>query len=141
MRFIKLLLFLFVVFILTGCVHTAKKESWTLNFNETNPAPCCDAIVDRLLSEYPPAKITLSLSKSENLNFDTLLESKVRKAGYKISQTGEAIKISYIIDIIEKNVAYIHLKSSDGLVFNRMFQLSNYYFYSNSTEKISEAEK
>lgn len=141
MRFIKLSFFFFVVLTLTSCVHTTKKESWTLNFNENDPAPCCDAIVDRLLLEYPPAQTTLYLSKSENSYFDALLESKARKAGYKISQTGNAVKISYVIDIIEGNIAYLHLKSSDGLVFNRMFRLPNCYFYENSTEKINEVGK
>lgn len=142
MRFIKIPIFLFVVLSLIGCVSTTpKKESWVLKSNENNPAPCCDVIIDRLVLEYPPAQTTLHLSKSENLDFDKLLESKARKAGYKISQRRESVKISYVIDMMDEHIGYIHLKSSKGLVFNQMFRLPNYLLYGNYTQQISEVEK
>lgn len=143
MRFLKLSFFFFVILTLTGCAHTSKKESWALNFAENDPAPCCDVIVDRLLLEYPPAQTTLYLSKSDNINFDTLLETKIRKVGYKISQNKNVVKISYVIDTMDenKNRAYLHLKSSEGLIFNRMFRLPNCYFHSNYTEQKSTEVK
>lgn len=126
---IRLLLLFFVALTLTSCAHhTGKKGSWVLNSDEKDPAPCCDVIIDRLVQEYPPAQTTLYFSKSENLNFDRHLETQARKAGYKISQRGEAVKISYVIDVIGEHNGFLHLKSSEGFVFNQMFRFPNYFF-------------
>lgn len=137
-KLIKLIFFLFVVITLSACVHSINKGSRVL---VENPNPCCDVIIDRLLAEYPPAQTTLSLSKSDNAEFDTLLENAARKAGYTIGNQEDAVNISYIIDMMDEKTGYIHLKSSNGLVFSRMFKLPGYVLGDYYTEQNSEVNK
>lgn len=137
-KFTEPIFFLFVVITLSACVHSVYKGSRVI---VENLNPCCDAIIDRLLTEYPPAQTTLSLSKSNNAEFDTLLENTARKAGYTVGNQEDAVNISYVIDMMDEKTGYIHLKSSNGLVFSRMFKVPGYVLGDYYTEQNSEVNK
>ncbi|MGD9825025.1 MAG: conjugal transfer protein TrbH [Desulfobacter sp.] len=137
-KLIKPIFFLFVVITLSACVHSVNKGSRVI---VENPNPCCDVIINRLLTEYPPAQTTLSFSKSDNAVFDMLLENTARKAGYTIGSQEDAVNISYVIDAMDEKTGYIHLKSSNGLVFSRMFKLPGYVLEDYYTEQNSEVNK
>nr|WP_319491602.1 conjugal transfer protein TrbH [uncultured Desulfobacter sp.] len=137
-KFIEPIFFLFVVINLSACVQSVNKGSRVI---VENPNPCCDVIIDRLLTEYPPAQTTLSLSKSNNAEFDTLLENTARKAGYTVGNQEDAVNISYVIDMMDEKTGYIHLKSSNGLVFSRMFKVPGYVLGDYYTEQNSEVNK
>ncbi|WP_428159955.1 hypothetical protein [Desulfobacter sp.] len=83
----------------------------------------------------------MSFSKSDNAVFDMLLENTARKAGYTIGSQEDAVNISYVIDAMDEKTGYIHLKSSNGLVFSRMFKLPGYVLEDYYTEQNSEVNK
>jgi hypothetical protein len=101
------------------------------------PLLICDEIISRLIQQYPPAKTTITLLKSGNKTFDELIEKQARRAGYTISQAPNAIKISYVIDVLSQNpgTGYVHLKSSDGFSFSRMFRMPGYDLADNYTQR------
>jgi hypothetical protein len=103
------------------------------------PLLICDEIISRLILQYPPAKNTITLLKSGNRTFDELIEKQARRAGYTISplQSENAVKISYVIDVLSQNpgTGYVHLKSSDGFSFSRMFRMPGYNLADNYTQR------
>jgi len=122
----RMLLF-FMALNFFSCTHLSPKGSWVLNDSEP-PLLLCDAIIDRLVLQYPPAKTTIKLLKSGNKTFDELIEKQARRAGYTISQDENAVNITYVIDVLSETtgVGYFHLKSSEGFNFSQMFRLPGY---------------
>ncbi|WP_020586447.1 conjugal transfer protein TrbH [Desulfobacter curvatus] len=132
----RLLLLFFLALTCFSCTHLSPKESWVLTESKP-PLLICDEIISRLILQYPPAKTTITLLKSGNKNFDELIEKQARRAGYTISQTRNAVKISYVIDVLSQNpgTGYVHLKSSDGFSFSRMFRMPGYNLADNYTQR------
>jgi len=131
----QLILF-FLALTCFSCTHLSPKESWVLTDSKP-PLLICDEIISRLIQQYPPAKTTITLLKSGNKTFDELIEKQARRAGYTISQTQSAVKISYVIDVLSQNsgTGYVHLKSSDGFSFSRMFRMPGYDLADNYTQR------
>lgn len=123
----RLLILFFMALGLFSCTHLSPKGSWVLTGSEP-PLQLCDVIISRLILQYPPAKSTITLLKSGNTTFDQSIEKQARRAGYTISQTQSAVKISYVIDVLSETAGtgYFHLKSSDGFSFSQMFRLPGY---------------
>lgn len=123
----RLILLFFMALNCFSCTHMSPKGSWVLIGSEP-PLLLCDVIISRLILQYPPARITITLLKSGNKTFDQLIEKQARRAGYSISQAQSAVKISYVIDVLSQNpgTGYFHLKSSDGFSFSQMFRLPGY---------------
>jgi len=125
----RLIFLFFMALNFFSCTHLSPKGSWVLIDSEP-PLQLCDVIISRLILQYPPAKTTITLLKSDNKNFDELVEKQARRAGYTISQaqSENAVKISYVIDMLSQNpgAGYFHLKSSDGFSFSQMFRLPGY---------------
>lgn len=123
----RLILLFFMAFHLFSCTRLSPKGSWVLTGSES-PLQLCDEIISRLTLQYPPAKTTIRLLKSGNTTFDQLIEKQARRAGYTINQTQTAVRISYVIDVLSEppGTGYVHLKSSDGFGFSRMFRLPGY---------------
>jgi len=123
----RLIFLFFMALNFFSCTHLSPKGSWVLNDSEP-PLLLCDAIINRLVLQYPPAKTAIKLLKSGNKTFDELIEKQARRVGYTISQNESAIKISYVIDVLSvaTNIGYFHLKSSDGFSFSQMFRLPGY---------------
>ena len=125
----RMILLFFMALNCFSCSHLSPKGSWVLSDSEP-PLQLCDVIISRLISQYPPAKTTITLLKSGNKTFDQLIEKKARRAGYTISQaqSENAVKISYVIDVLSDTTGtgYFHLKSSDGFNFSQMFRLPGY---------------
>ena len=132
----RLLLLFFLALTCFSCTHLSPKESWVLTDSKP-PLLICDEIINRLIQQYPPAKTTITLLKSGNKTFDELIEKQARRAGYTISQTQSAVKISYVIDVLSQNsgTGYVHLKSSDGFSFSRMFRMPGYNLADNYTQR------
>nr|WP_319394252.1 conjugal transfer protein TrbH [uncultured Desulfobacter sp.] len=130
------ILLFFLALICFSCTHLSPKSSWVLTDSKP-PLLLCDEIIARLLLQYPPAKTTITLLKSGNKTFDELIEKQARRAGYTISQTRNAVKISYVIDVLSQNpgTGYVHLKSSDGFSFSRMFRMPGYNLADNYTQR------
>jgi len=123
----RLVLLFFLALTLFSCTHFSKRDSWVLTGSEP-PLLLCDEIISRLVLQYPPAKTTITLLKSGNTTFDQLIEKQARRAGYTISQAQNAVKVSYVIDVLSQKpgAGYFHLKSSDGFSFSRMFRMPGY---------------
>ena len=134
--FTRLILLFFLALICFSCTHLSPKESWVLT-DSPPPLLICDEIISRLILQYPPAKTTITLLKSGNKTFDELIEKQARRAGYTISQAQSAVKISYVIDVLSQNpgTGYVHLKSSDGFSFSRMFRMPGYNLADNYTQR------
>jgi hypothetical protein len=132
----RLLLLFFLALTCFSCTHLSPKGSWVLTESKP-PLLICDEIISRLILQYPPAKTTITLLKSGNRTFDELIEKQARRAGYTISQTQSAVKISYVIDVLSQNpgTGYVHLKSSDGFSFSRMFRMPGYNLADNYTQR------
>ena len=132
----RLILLFFLALTCFSCTHLSPKESWVLTDSKP-PLLVCDEIISRLILQYPPAKTTITLLKSGNKTFDELIEKQARRAGYTISQTPNAVKISYVIDVLSQNpgTGYVHLKSSDGFSFSRMFRMPGYNLADNYTQR------
>jgi len=126
-KLIRLILLFFMALNCFSCAHLSPKGSWVLIDSEP-PLLLCDVIISRLILQYPPAKTTITLLKSGNKTFDQLIEKQARRAGYIISPSQSAVKISYVIDVLSKSTGagYFHLKSSDGFSFSQMFRLPGY---------------
>lgn len=123
----RLTILFFMALNFFSCTHLSPKGSWILIDSEP-PLQLCDVIISHLILQYPPAKTTITLLKSNNKTFDQLIEKQARRAGYTISQAESAVKISYVIDMLSQNpgTGYFHLKSSDGFSFSQMFRLPGY---------------
>ena len=125
----RLILLFFMALTCFSCTHISPKGSWVLIDSEP-PLQLCDAIISRLILQYPPAKTTITLLKSDNKTFDQLIEKQARRAGYTINQaqSENAVKISYVIDVLSETAStgYVHLKSSDGFSFSQIFCLPGY---------------
>nr|WP_319492488.1 conjugal transfer protein TrbH [uncultured Desulfobacter sp.] len=132
----RLLLLFFLALTCFSCTHLSPKESWVLTDSKP-PLLICDEIISRLIQQYPPAKTTITLLKRGNKTFDELIEKQARRAGYTISQTQSTVKISYVIDVLSQNpgTGYVHLKSSDGFSFSRMFRMPGYDLADNYTQR------
>jgi hypothetical protein len=132
----RLLLLFFLALTCFSCTHLSPKESWVLTESKP-PLLICDEIISRLILQYPPAKTTITLLKSGNKTFDELIEKQARRAGYTISQAQNVVKISYVIDVLSQNpdTGYVHLKSSDGFSFSRMFRMPGYNLADNYTQR------
>nr|WP_321397529.1 conjugal transfer protein TrbH [uncultured Desulfobacter sp.] len=132
----RLLLLFFLALTCFSCTHLSPKSSWVLT-DTPPPLLICDEIISRLIQQYPPAKTTITLLKSGNKTFDELIEKQARRAGYTISQTQSTVKISYVIDVLSQNpgAGYVHLKSSDGFSFSRMFRMPGYNLADNYTQR------
>jgi len=132
----RLILLFFLALTCFSCTHISPKSSWVLTGSKP-PLLICDEIISRLILQYPPAKTTITLLKSGNKTFDELIEKQARRAGYTISQTQSAVKISYVIDVLSQNpgTGYVHLKSSDGFSFSRMFRMPGYNLADNYTQR------
>ena len=126
-KLIRLILLFFMALNCFSCAHLSPKGSWVLIDSEP-PLLLCDVIISRLILQYPPAKTTITLLKSGNKTFDQLIEKQARRAGYIISPSQSAVKISYVIDVLSQNpgAGYFHLKSSDEFSFSQMFRLPGY---------------
>jgi hypothetical protein len=134
----RLILLFFLALSCFSCTHISPKSSWVLTESKP-PLLICDEIISRLILQYPPAKTTITLLKSGNRTFDELIEKQARRAGYTISplQSENAVKISYVIDVLSQNpgTGYVHLKSSDGFSFSRMFRMPGYNLADNYTQR------
>jgi len=132
----RLILLFFMALTCFSCTHISPKSSLVLT-DSPPPLLICDEIISRLILQYPPAKTTITLLKSGNKTFDELIEKQARRAGYTISQTQSAVKISYVIDVLSQNpgTGYVHLKSSDGFSFSRMFRMPGYNLADNYTQR------
>lgn len=123
----RLILLFFMALNFFSCAHFSPKGSWVLN-NSEPPLQLCDVIISHLILQYPPAKTTITLLRSGNKTFDELIEKQARRAGYIISQSENAVKISYVIDTLSETTGagYFYLKSSDGFGFSQIFRLPGY---------------
>ncbi|NDY73129.1 conjugal transfer protein TrbH [Desulfobacter hydrogenophilus] len=132
----RLTLLFFLALTCFSCTHLSSKGSW-VSIDSEPPLLICDEIISRLILQYPPAKTTITLLKSGNKTFDELIEKQARRAGYTISQTQSAVKICYVIDVLSQNpgTGYVHLKSSDGFSFSRMFRMPGYNLADNYTQR------
>lgn len=124
----RLILFFFMALNCFACSHVHNK-SW-VSSDSAPPLLLSDAIINRLVEQYPPAKTTITLIKSSNKAFDAQLEKQARQAGYAVSQEDKAVRVSYVIDIIEGSTTagtgYLHLKTNDGFSFGQTFRLPGY---------------
>jgi hypothetical protein len=81
----------------------------------------------KITAEYPPGVTALHLEQARRGHFDTSLESRLRERGFRLEASGGSgiLSVAYTLDAIkdEPNVWYLHVKTSDGFSFSRVYAL------------------